>query len=215
MATKKLTLPKQDEDGVCLYSYSQHSKWKDNKKEYIRQYFFGEGFDGNAYTEFGNKVGEALENDDLSCFTEREKKTLTKVTRLDEFERPIKLSFPELNFYIRGYIDSNDKDLITLIDYKTGDESKIEKYEGQSYDQLAIYAAAIEQETGVLPKNARVELIARDGNPWKGDQLTVGKDVFWIPQDITPENIEKVKSNIIKGAKEVSSYYSVFCKLNG
>jgi len=214
MAVRKLNLPKQDEQGVSMYSYSQHAKWFDNRKEYIKQYFFKDTFEGNSYTEFGTKVGEALENNDFSMFSKKEGDTLSSVTRLDEFERPIKLSFPELNFYIRGYIDTNDKALTTLIDYKTGDVSKISKYEDEEYDQLAIYAAAIEQEMGVLPSKAYVQLIEREGNPWKAEVLSVGNKVHNIPQDITLKNIKSVKAKIVKGAREVSSFYKVFTKLN-
>jgi hypothetical protein len=210
----KLKLPKIDENGIGMYSYSQHSKWFKNKKEYIRSYFFGESFDGNAYTDFGSAVGEALEHNDFSDFDSKQTKTLNKVTRLDEFERSIKLDFPEFNFYIRGYIDSNDTELTTLIDYKTGALDKESVYSADSYDQLAIYAGAIQQETGKLPTEAYVELIERLGNPWKQEPLTVGNKIVKIPQDISEENIEKVKLKIIKGAKEISSYYKVFNKLN-
>ena len=209
-----LVLPRKDDDGKCYISYSQHSKWKKSKKEYIKSYFFGEKFTGNAYTDFGSLIGEALEHNDFSAFTKKEQTLLKRVTRLDEFERTIKLKMD--GFYVLGYIDTNDcapllkKDVgsatptevrhlvTTLVDYKTGDMTKVDVYEADDYDQLAIYAAAIEQEQGVLPKQAYVELIERVGNAFRGEDLALGNEVVQIPQDITPKRIKAVKADIQK-----------------
>jgi len=207
-----LVLPREDKDGNSYISYSQHSKWKYSKKDYIKSYFFGERFEGNAYTDFGSKIGEALENNDFSAFNSVEKKTLKKVTRLDEFEREIKWNLD--GFYVMGYIDTNDKDCKILIDYKTGDLNKVATYEDDKYDQLAIYAGAIEQETGTLPEQAHVELIERTGNAFRGEDLALGKEVVSIPQDITPKKIEKVKKEVIKVATEIADHYAVFNKIN-
>jgi hypothetical protein len=207
-----IKLPRLDDEGNCYISYSQHSKWKYSKKDYIRSYFFGDRFEGNAYTDFGSKIGEALENNDFSAFDKVELKTLNKITRLDEFERKIKLDLGD--FYVMGYIDSNDTDCDILIDYKTGSLDKVAVYEDDEYDQLAIYAAAIEQETGKLPSQAHVELIERLGNAFRGETLSLGKEVIQIPQDISPKRIKKVKKDIINVAKEISDHYRVFNNLN-
>lgn len=207
-----IVLPRKDKEGNCYISYSQHSKWKRDKKDYIKSYFLGERFEGNAYTDFGSKVGEALENNDFSGFDTVELKTLNKITRLDEFEREIRLKFED--FYVLGFIDTNDKDCDIIIDYKTGALNKVVEYEREDYDQLAIYAAAIEQETGKLPSQAHVELIERYGNAFQGEELTLGKEVVQIPKDISPERIEKVKKDVQKVAKEISDYYQVYLKMN-
>ena len=207
-----LDLPRKDKDGHCYISYSQHSKWKYSKKDYFKSYFFGEKFTGNAYTDFGSKIGEALENNDFSAFDKVEIKTLKKVTRLDEFEREIKWNLD--GFYVMGYIDTNDKDCKILIDYKTGDLNKVATYEDDKYDQLAIYAGAIAQETGTLPEQAHVELIERTGNAFRGEELALGKEVVSIPQDVSPKKIEKVRKEVIKVATEIADHYAVFNKMN-
>jgi len=209
---RKSTLPKVDENGVGLYSYSQDNKWKTNRKEYFRQYFFGESFDGNAYTDFGHKVGQAIEDANLNNFDKVEQETLKKVTRLDHFERPINLTLN--NFCIRGFIDTCDHTLNTLIDYKTGSVDKESVYSNDDYTQLVIYAAGIEQETGIPPIKAHVELIERTGNPWKGEELCVGKQIIKIPQDISKERVDKVINDVKKNVKEIELYYKVFKKLN-
>lgn len=207
-----MNLPRKDDNGKCYISYSQHSKWKDSKKDYIKAYFFGERFEGNAYTDFGSKIGEALEKNDFSAFDSVEVKTLEKVTRLDEFEREVKWDFED--FYVVGYIDTNDKDCKILIDYKTGSLDKVATYEADKYDQLAIYAGAIEQETGKLPEQAHVELIERVGNAFKGEELSLGREVIEIPQDISPGRVWQVKEDIIKVAGEIAEHYEVFNKMN-
>lgn len=208
----KIKLPRVDKDGNFYISYSQHSKWKYSKKDYVKSYFFGDRFEGNAYTDFGSLIGEALENNDFSSFNRAEKSTLNKVTRLDEFEREIKLQMD--GFYVKGFIDTNDKDCKLLIDYKTGASSKESEYNSLKYDQLVIYAAAIEQETGKLPEAARVELIERTGNAFRGEPLELGKKVIQIPQDISPERVERVKKEVQEVAEEISDYYAIFNKMN-
>lgn len=210
-----LVLPRKDKDGECYISYSQHSKWKKSKKDYIKSYFFGEKFTGNAYTDFGSLIGESLENKDFSAFSAKEKKVLEKVTRLDEFERAIKLQMD--GFYVLGYIDTNDNKkgvVTTLIDYKTGDMTKVDVYEADDYDQLAIYAAAIEQDTGKLPKKAHVELIERVGNAFRGEDLVLGSEVAIIPQDISPKRIKEVKADVQEVAETIADYYRVFNLIN-
>jgi len=61
----QLILPRKDKDGNYYISYSQISKYKRSKRDYIRNYFFGEDTDTEAlkkYGAFGHKVGEAYEN---------------------------------------------------------------------------------------------------------------------------------------------------------
>tara|TARA_R110000772_G_scaffold50518_4_gene116131 strand:+ start:3849 stop:4559 length:711 start_codon:yes stop_codon:yes gene_type:complete len=219
----KIVLPKIDDNGKSRFSYSQYNKWKTSKKDYFKSYFLGERFDGNAYTEFGTLVGEALENDDYKDFNDKERAVLSQVTRLDQFER--RIDFDLGGFTVLGFIDTNDllmdgikgdaKEIVdTIVDYKTGALNKVEVYEDDGYDQVTIYAGAIEQETGYLPTKGWVELIERTGNPFKGESLKLGNKVVVIPQDVSKEAVEAVKINLIKVATEISKSYAVFNKLN-
>ena len=217
-----ILLPKKNKDGRAYISYSQYSKFKSKKKDYIKSYFLGERFEGNAYTEFGTLVGEALENNDFSEFNETETALLSKVTRFDEFEREINWDLG--TFVVNGYIDTNDKfpsgikknDMIVdnIVDYKTGAANKVEVYEADDYDQVTIYAGAVEQDTGHLPSKGWVELIERTGNPFRGEALKLGKEVFVIEQDVSKESVERVRKNLIKVANEIAASYKVFNLLN-
>ena len=207
-----MLLPKVDKDGVPYLSYSQISSFLKNKKEYIKSYFFNEPISFTAYLDFGNKVGRALEKNDFSDFDQEEQLVLNKVPRLDEFEKEIRVDFGE--FYIKGYIDTNDKKLNHIIDYKTGSLNKVAEYEKDSYIQPQIYALGIEQETGKLPKKAEVILIERLGNAYKGEPLVLGKEIIPIPINISRARVNEVKDIVINAAKEIEHYYKIFLELN-
>lgn len=224
--SKQLILPRVDKEGKCYISYSQIKTWKKSKREYIRQYFLGESGPAalKPYGEFGTKVGEALENNDFSGFTKDEQKFLKTVTRYDEFEREINLKMD--GFYVKGYIDSNTLSYKTknkkkvqvvdkILDYKTGEISKrTADYESDDYIQIPIYAAAIQQETGSIPKECSVVLIQRDGNAFAGEELTLGNEFVTITKEVTQEVIDKVLKDVQDTAEEISKYYELFLKLN-
>ena len=130
MANKQLILPKTDEEGKYYISYSQISKWKRSKRDYMRSYFMGEKDDNKAlqiYGDFGTKVGESYENNDFSAWEDDEAEFLKSLPHLDEFERKIKLQMD--GYYVLGFIDTNSKPVNMgstncyveeLADYKTG-----------------------------------------------------------------------------------------------
>ena len=210
----RIVLPRKDKDGNYYISYSQLNTWKRNKRDYIRQYFFGEKFEGNAYTDFGSKVGEALEKNDFSAFDKKHHDFLKTIPRYDEFEREVRYNFD--GFYLLGFIDSNTKDFKKILDYKTGNiEKKKPEYESDDYTQIHLYAGAIKQETGKLPKNGSVILIQREGNAFRGEELTIGDRYVVIDKNISLKEVKKVISDVEKIAKEISDYYKVFLKLKG
>lgn len=230
MSKKQLVLPRKDEDGNYYISYSQLSKWKRSKRDYIRKYFFGEPDDNAAlqlYGDFGHKVGEAYENNDFSAWEEHEAKFLQTLPHLDEFEREIKLKMD--GFYVLGYIDTNSSPEIgnkegeepamyvrELADYKTGDiEKRSPEYEDDSYLQVDIYAAALEQEYGKLPDKGSVVLIGRSGNAFAGEELNLTMEAAVIDKPITKERCEQVLAQVQELAEDVSAHYVAYLKLTG
>ena len=136
-----IVLPKKTKEGYYL-SNSQVTKWHNDRRGYIRQYIYGEPFDGNDYTRFGNKVGKALEKGVYRGFTAEEKKFLATIPRYDEFEKHVKLEMD--GFFIKGYIDTNTFDGKLLADYKTGSiDTKTPYYSSDQYFQLDLYAEAL------------------------------------------------------------------------
>ena len=210
--SKDIILPKKDKEGNYYLSYSQLSTWKRSKRDYIRQYFFDEKFTGNAYTEFGSKVGEALENNDYSKFTDKEQKFMESVPRYDQFEREIRWALD--GFYMKGYIDTNTNPPTKIADYKTGDiVKKSEEYLSDGYTQLDIYAGAIKQETGKLPKDVKVILIGRSGNAFRNEELKLTCEYKALKRKVSMKRINQVKSECQKVAEEISDCYKAYLKL--
>lgn len=208
----KLILPRVDENGDYYISYSQLNTWKRSKREYIRQYFFGEKFEGNAYTDFGTKVGEALENNDFSGFTAKEQEFLKTIPRYDDFEREIRLLMK--GFYVKGFIDTSMADGSKIADYKTGDVVKKKaEYESDKYTQVDIYAAAIRQDTGKLPEESSVYLIHRTGNAFANEELKLGDKFIKIDKDVSTERVNLVLDEVQVMAEEISAYYQIFLEL--
>ncbi len=206
MKQSNMELPKKDKNGNNCLSYSQIATFKKSKQDYYDRYILKKPFEGNAYTDFGVKVGTALEKNDFSKFAKREQKILGNITRLDEFERRVYLKYND--FYLVGYIDTNDSGLTKIIDYKTGGFGKHVNYMYDDYNQLQVYALALRQETGRFVKEATVEFIERAGNAFKGQQLTVApKEPIIIHQDVSEGALKRVYWDIKQTAKEISEFY--------
>ena len=203
-----MNLPRKDNNGISYLSYSQLSLFKKDKGDYYDRYILDKPFEGNEYTEFGSKVGEALEHDDYSAFEPAEQSVLMQCVRLDEFEREVRLNYPEHGFYVLGYIDTNRADLSHIIDYKTGGEGKEAQYTSGHYSQLHIYALALRQETGITPSKAQVNFIRRAGNPQLGETLKVANEA---PQlfdiDISMQELKRVYWDTLATARKIEQFY--------
>ena len=195
-----MILPKSDKDGIPYVSYSQIALFKRSPKEYKERYIDGKPFEGNIWTDFGQKVGEALELGEFSNLALHEQQILSQVTRLDDFEVEIRLEYDD--FYVKGFIDTTDYN--TVIDYKTGGKDKELQYYDEDYWQCLIYALALRQE-GIIVEDSWVEFIRRVGNPWKGQQLTLSGEIIRIPQDLS--RMDAVYEEIPKLVKQISEFY--------
>ena len=202
-----MNLPRKDEDGKSYISYSQLSLFKRDESEYYWTYIMGKRI-SNEYTEFGSKVGESLEHKDFSKFSPTEQSTLKQCVRLDEFERKVKLFYPDHGFYVLGFIDTNQADLSRIIDYKTGGEGKEGQYTSGHYSQLHLYALALRQETGITPTTAQVNFIRRNGKPHIGEPLTVADESpLLLDIDISMPELKRVYHDTLETAKKIEQFY--------
>lgn len=201
-----IDLPTKDENGINYVSYSSLSLFLKSKDEYYKNYILKEKFEGNEYTDFGKKVGSALELNDFSMFSEAESNTLKKVSRLDLFERKTKLIYDE--FYVVGFIDTCTEDCKKIIDYKTGGNNKEFEYTKDEYTQLCYYSLSIKQELGYFPESASVEFIRRKGNLYRNEPLTVGEEnPIIIPIDISYERCRKLYFYTKEIVNNISKFY--------
>lgn len=202
-----MNLPKKDKNGKSYLSYSQINLFLKDKKEYYESVILDKPFEGNEYTEFGSRVGTALETNNFEGFSEIEASVLKKVPRLDLFERMTILNYDD--FYVIGFIDSISADFKTLLDYKTGGKKKELQYAKDDYNQLHYYALSIEQETGITPEKASVEFIRRGGNLYRNQPLIVADEFpISIPVDISRDRLDKVFNDTKEIAKEIELFYT-------
>lgn len=204
-----MILPRTDkETGKPYLSYSSITTFQKDPKEFAERYLYGKPFEGNIWTDFGSKVGEALEHGDFSKFSPEEQKVLEATPRLDQFET--KITWDLGDFDVIGFIDTNTEDRSHLIDYKTGGPGKDKQYDSEKYFQLAIYAAESRQK-GYTVDRAEVVFLERIGNPLKGYPLKlkpVGPLV--IPQDISPGRIKALEKDIRWWAEQISAFTAEF-----
>jgi hypothetical protein len=201
-----INLPSKDKNGNSFLSYSQISLFLKDKEEYKNRYIIREPFKSNAYIDFGLKVDDALVKNDFSLFTKSEVNTLSKVTRLDLFQKKIIINFE--GFYIIGFIDSCSNDFKELIDYKTGGKNKENEYKKDEYNQLNYYAIGIHQEVGYYPEKLSVEFIRREGNLYRGERLKVSNDEpIKIDFKVDEKYLVELYNETINIANEIQTFY--------
>ena len=210
VTTRDFALPRQTY-GRFFITYEDHKLWELNKNDFFQKYFFSNRLGKDPYKEFGFKVEEAISFDDTSNFSKAEVKTLKKVTRFPEYKKRVDLDFGA--FFVMCFIDGCDKQMTEIVEYEIGDSFNKSYFKSDSYDKVNICAGAIQQETGIYPKSAHVELIQRVGNPYKGEKFKVGDEVIRIKKPITLSRVEKSCKGVLKSAKEISYHYNILLKL--
>jgi PD-(D/E)XK nuclease superfamily len=221
----KTVLPRQDKDGNYYISYSALNSWaaikgfntkRLGKEEFIRSYFFGEDYpDAFGFAQFGSEVEDYIcgKPEAQELFTKEEKATLDTIKPLGVFQHEIKINFD--GFYLKGFIDDVSPDYKLIRDYKTASENSKAKYYEDDYNQLDIYALAIQQDFGHIPQ-MEVAVIERLGNGFRGGRnvMTVGNQTWYIPRTTTPQKLLELRQFIINTTKEISEHYQIFLKLN-
>lgn len=221
---KKLVLPKSTDEGVPYVSYSQIKTWKEMKGfntgllgryEYIRKYLFGEKYPDKGWGEFGNNVEDALETRNFDKFTKAEIKTLDQIKVLDVWQHEFYLPIPGTNAMLFGKIDNANKEFNHIRDYKTASENSKEQYYTDDYVQLDIYAEGVKHETGEYPSKMDVVIVQRNGNPFRGDKLTVGSKIWNVQKEVSQERINAIMADVKKYTIEIAECYAVYKKLVG
>lgn len=219
-----LNLPRKNKDGKPYISYSQIKAWKSEKSfnldikgriEYMIEYFHGHQFSDKGWSEFGNDVESYIVKRECSNkFNSSERAVLNKIVKLDLQAVSMEIDFGD--FVLLMIIDDASKDFSKIRDYKTGSKSSLAQYKTPEYKQLDVYALGVYETYGFIPE-CEVLAIERKGNcMFNGSRknLSVGDDFWIIQRKVSFEDIQAIKSEIIATAKEISSYYSTYLKLN-
>ena len=216
--SNKLKLPKP------YLSYSAISLWLRDKDAYRARYYENEPFISTPYTDFGNKVGKALEIGEL--FDD----TLKKVPRNPVMEKKLVVDIGGVPFL--GYLDSFDPINLEVLEYKTGIISKegIEPWSRlavRKHTQLTMYQLAVFTKYGEY--NPDIKLVWMETRWTKvPETVTLGSRQFTtdVPgleltgrveifdRYIEMWELERMEKIIIKIAEEISADYKLCKKTN-
>lgn len=123
------------------------SLWNRDRESFRKRYYEGEPYISTPYTEFGNKVGGALETGEL--FDD----TLQKVPRYSEMEYKIEEEIEGVPFLM--FLDSFDPESLSILEYKTGIKSKTgeepwNNVKVRQHIQLPIYTLGVAHKHGAF-----------------------------------------------------------------
>jgi hypothetical protein len=113
-------------------------------------------------------------------------------------------------------IDQRKSDWSLIRDIKTASKSSAAQYYKEDYNQTKIYALKPYMEMNFIPET-EVLIVERKGNCMYGggrENLKVGSEVWTVEILPTEEQLEIIKSEIIKDTYEISEYYKSFKKFN-
>lgn len=213
--------------GKPMVSWSQIETWNDKAgfntglkglQEYILKYFTGVEFTDMGWGTFGTEVeGYVCEREYQDKFTEDEKEVLNTVKPLGVFQQEILVDFGD--FVTLGFIDDAKADFKKIRDYKTKSESSKKDLHDPKKHQLNIYGLWVQQEFGFIPE-AEYLIIERLGGKecMSGggrEALSVGKQIWQEPYELTADKLEKTKSLVRKTVEEISSFHRTYVKVFG
>lgn len=233
----KLLLPKTYTDRSGKYpqhegkpklSYSQYNSWKDAKyhPDYIKQYFIGINMASGIFAQAGTDFGTMVEWIGNGKVGEKPKSIILPQLHCEEIaaqvDYPKNSIYEDLvvvdcgDFVIEGFADRVtywQKEMEAfIVDFKTGNTKKPEKYTSPDYKQTRLYAYQKENE-GYKIKGCEVQMYARKGNGSEKSPilLTGEKLVIETPYD-RKDTEEWLKKDVTKVAKEISDCYQTYVK---
>lgn len=224
-----ILLPRTTAEGIPRISYSQLNTWIGEKAfnqvlvnnklteisgttGYILKYFEDFAFPPSPmdiYAPFGQKVEDAICEQNYQGFDVEEIKILKSIKPIGTFQREVNIDFGE--FIVYGLIDDCNEDQSYLRDYKTASKNSMKQYATDSYKQLDIYALDRYKKTGELPDKMEVCVILRGGSHFKPPLKVVGVD--YIDRSTDVGRLLYIEASIKAWVKEISDAYKVYLKI--
>lgn len=224
MQEETIQLPRKTKEGKPRISYSQFNLWLENSSfnmgkegwmEYVCVYFLGFSFEDSGWGEFGKDTEAYIcFRDKENNFNEKEKYILDEIVPLGVFQKEIEHDFG--NFVLYGIVDDMTTSMDRIRDYKTASEKSSGKYRKEDYYQLLFYCLIIWRKFGVIPE-AEVCVVERKGNcsfTKKRKDLTVGDNIWYIPNEITVEKMEAIEIELKRIVEEISCWFKIFNRIN-
>lgn len=190
-------------------SYSAMALWQTNKEAYRRRYYLDEPSVETYATIFGKQVHKQFEDDETIPGSE---------TRFEiEIDKGLRLL---------GYVDSFNEADLSIVDFKTSHNQKTwTKVSVAKNKQLVFYSLLVQAKYGKFNKVATLEWhetrLKPGGIEYKGRvyetssrelELTGRVEVF--KRKVYKWEIEKLRKEIIKAAKEITEDFKLWKKTN-
>ena len=201
--------------GKPYISYSTMESYNDYVEGFIKEKLVGLPQPFGIYKEFGSYLGTAYENgnydhDNPHGFIGQENFDLSKYRNDNaEYEKLIIIDRGE--YIVVGFIDKFERledGSVWVNDLKSGGAKKEEKYEGEDYHQVNLYAHALEQN-GEKIGRTDVLFVRRESSHYK-PPLKISKEQFYIPVDFNEKRVKKALDKVEKTAKEISELKTTY-----
>lgn len=192
-------------------SHSQMECWikSKNKDTYRKQYYGGQRFSGNQYTEFGNKVTLAME---------RGEEWVAFIPRFPVFERKFIVDIDGIPF--KGSIDNFDPATGAFSEQKTVNK-KWSDNKIKTHKQFDRYSLAIELLDGRVQDLAyfvdvrttlNKKTVVFNGIELEGgsDEIELTGEVNVIERIVTAEDRRKAYEEIVRVGREIEEDYAAF-----
>lgn len=196
--------------------------WQRDRETYRKRYYEKEAYISTPYTEFGNKVGRALETGEFFD------PLLSRVPRFDVPEHKLEVEINGVPFLM--YLDSFNSETKEILEYKTGilgpdgrlpwDRVKVRKH-----TQLPIYTLGVKTAYGEWAPSIqlvwiethwveRMDDIVQNGQTFSMPQrelaLTGKMEIF--SREIKEWELDRMADIIRNVAEEISTDYKLWKK---
>lgn len=215
-------------DGLPKLSYSQYNSWKDAQyhPDYIKQYFVGIELPSGIFAQAGTDFGTLVEWIGNGRVGEKPVSLILPQSNVDEVAE--KVDYPENSIYedlvvvdcgdfvIEGFADRityfQDLMKVKVLDFKTGNTKKPEKYTSKEYRQTGLYAYQKENE-GYEIDSCGVQMYNRKGNGSEKHPIMLTGEMLEIDTPYNRKEIETwLKTDVKKVAYDISDCYKTYLK---
>ena len=201
--------------GRPYISYSTVESWNEYREDFIKEKLVKLPQPFGIYKEFGSYLGTAYENGNFEHenphgFIGQENLDLSKY-RNDSAEYEKLIIIERGDFIVVGFIDKYEKledGSVWVNDLKSGGAKKEEKYAGEDYHQVNLYAHALEQNGEEIGRTD-VLFVRRESSHYK-PPLKISKEEFYIPVDYSEKRVKKALDKVDKTVKEITEIKTVF-----
>ena len=198
-------------------SYSSQESFLEYTEDFIKQKFAKIKLPDGVYSGMGQYVGTAIENgkfneDNPHGFIGQENLDLDTL-RPEGAEYEKLIIIPREGYFILGFVDiySESEKGVKIRDVKSGGKGKCDKYRGDDYTQVILYAHS-QELMGKKIAETDVYFIRRE-NSHVRPPLKIGTEQFVIPLEYNAGRVKFALDKMDKAAQGISDLYTTYKKI--